>query len=311
MSNKNNNQAPVPKLLALYAETSVHPGTGQTTGAVDLPVQRERHTGIPVIPATGLKGSLRELAERVWGRAAPDVIRLFGPEVGAGDGLYAGAIAFGEARLLAFPVRSFPKVFVWVTCPLVLHRLSREIKMMGGAACPQMPPEVAEATAVVAQGSGFTDKLVLEDLTFATEASPDWNSAEKWVGTTFLPGGQEYEYVRARFSTHCVLVPDADFQYLVRHTTQVAARVALTERKTASDGNLWYEESLPRDCLFYAWVRCEKSRDAEGSLAPVEVADKLAQLIEESRYVQVGGNETVGQGWCAITIRDVPQGGEA
>ena len=43
------------RILTLYAETSLHPGTGQTTGVVDLPIQRERHTGFPKIEATGFK----------------------------------------------------------------------------------------------------------------------------------------------------------------------------------------------------------------------------------------------------------------
>jgi len=37
-------QAPV-QLLSLYAETSLHPGSGSSTGVIDLPVQRE---AIPV-----------------------------------------------------------------------------------------------------------------------------------------------------------------------------------------------------------------------------------------------------------------------
>jgi CRISPR-associated protein Cmr4 len=41
----NNNKAS--RLMSLHALTFLHPGTGQSTGVVDLPVQRERHTGSP------------------------------------------------------------------------------------------------------------------------------------------------------------------------------------------------------------------------------------------------------------------------
>jgi len=38
----------------------LHPGSGSELGIVDLPIQRERHTGYPKIEGSGLKGSLRE-----------------------------------------------------------------------------------------------------------------------------------------------------------------------------------------------------------------------------------------------------------
>jgi len=41
--------------------TPLHAGSGQDLGVVDLPIQRERHTGFPKIEASGLKGSIREV----------------------------------------------------------------------------------------------------------------------------------------------------------------------------------------------------------------------------------------------------------
>lgn len=315
MSEQGGLQPAIPKLLCLYTETSVHPGTGQTTGAVDLPIQRERHTDFPVIPATGLKGSLRELAERKWGGNSGTskgvVAALFGPEIEGGAALYAGAIAFGEAKLLAFPVRSLTRVFVWVTCPLVLQRLAREVQMLGGSVGIPVPVPDGRDVAVAVTDSNLGEQLVLEDLSFRVDEQDDWSAMVKWLSKNFLPADQAYVSVKAKFESDCVLISDDDFKYLVRHTTQIAARVALTEKKTTSDGgNLWYEETLPRDCLFYAWLRCERSRDDKVRLSPAEVARHIGELLANSSYVQLGGNETVGQGWCAVTIRDVPHGGD-
>jgi len=36
-------------LLYLYAETPVHAGSGTSLGIVDLPIQRERTTGYPIM----------------------------------------------------------------------------------------------------------------------------------------------------------------------------------------------------------------------------------------------------------------------
>src|SRR4051794_4247895 len=51
----------VARLLFLHAQTGLHPGSGTALGAVDLPVQRERHTQWPTIPGSALKGILRDV----------------------------------------------------------------------------------------------------------------------------------------------------------------------------------------------------------------------------------------------------------
>lgn len=47
----------------MIAETPLHAGSGNDLGFVDLPIQRERHTGFPKIESSGLKGSIREAFE--------------------------------------------------------------------------------------------------------------------------------------------------------------------------------------------------------------------------------------------------------
>ena len=49
-------------MLYLYVETPLHAGSGSSVGVVDLPIQRERVTGYPVVQASGLKGKLRSEA---------------------------------------------------------------------------------------------------------------------------------------------------------------------------------------------------------------------------------------------------------
>jgi len=46
-------------MLFLYCETPVHAGTGTSLSIVDLPIQRERITGLPIVQASSLKGVLR------------------------------------------------------------------------------------------------------------------------------------------------------------------------------------------------------------------------------------------------------------
>src|SRR5581483_2990503 len=91
-------------LLFIYVETPLHAGTARGLGAVDLPIQRERTTGYPIVQASSLKGRLRAEARR-WGMMEAEWEAIFGPETERASD-HAGALAVGDARLLLFPVRS-------------------------------------------------------------------------------------------------------------------------------------------------------------------------------------------------------------
>src|SRR5438552_3666676 len=141
-------------LLGIHALTSLHPGSGTALGAVDLPVQRERHTHWPTIAGSALKGILRDACrEKVKQQYDDDLdtvqeeqrrnrrrkanedellATVFGPAKISADqnDAYAGALSVTDARLLAFPVRSLKGVFAWVTCPAVLQRLKRDAALV-------------------------------------------------------------------------------------------------------------------------------------------------------------------------------------
>lgn len=151
--------------LFIICNTPTHVGSGSELGVVDLPIQRERHTGFPKFEASSLKGSMREAFERkVSSRKFanpndPDVMihRVFGFDDGSlsenekeklkklfreekgknqkGEPEYkdtsqfAGAIGFTDARLLLFPVKSMKGVFAWVTCLRALKQFQSDMQL--------------------------------------------------------------------------------------------------------------------------------------------------------------------------------------
>lgn len=283
------------RLLLLHALTPLHPGTGQTTGVVDLPVQREVHTGFPTIAATGLKGSLRDVAERLWNRDGR-VDAVFGPPTErAGEG--AGALVITDARILLFPVRSFQHVFVWVTCPLVIRRLRRDLDLAGLALSVPEVPELRQGSALAP--GGFASPLVLEEMPLALRTGDAaWQGLAQALGQLL---GNAVPDLNRRL----VVAADQDFAHLVQRCTQVSARVALNDRKTTTDdgGNLWYEETLPPETVFYTLLLASEPRvqGANGVLKDAgQVVAAVEGLFRERPYLQVGGNETVGQGWCRV-----------
>ncbi len=115
-------------LMFLYAVSPVHMGAGTSLGVIDNPVQRERHTGFPVLAGSGLKGALREQGEALAG-LKNDVVKIFGPKTDASE--HAGSVSFSDGQLVVFPVRSLRKGFVYATSPIALERLKRLAEIAG------------------------------------------------------------------------------------------------------------------------------------------------------------------------------------
>lgn len=63
-------------IMGMLAETSLHPGTGQVSGTVDLPVAREKTTNYPVIVGSSLKGALKDTAEQYLTRNKIDLDQI-------------------------------------------------------------------------------------------------------------------------------------------------------------------------------------------------------------------------------------------
>ncbi|WP_449241545.1 type III-B CRISPR module RAMP protein Cmr4 [Desulfoscipio gibsoniae] len=259
-------------VIGLLAETSLHPGTEQSTGVVDLPVARESSTGYPVIVGSSLKGALKDLARQ---KEILNINEIFGEQNNA------GAVAVTDARLLLLPVRSLTGHFKWVTCPYLLERYMRDSKLAGRKVSLDIPVPEKEHAVVTENMDG----LFLEELSFEVTQQDITNIAEAIQPLIC------HSFVRERLASQLVILCDDDFQYYASYGLQVNARNKLDEVTKTSE-NLWYEETLPPDSLFYALLITRPNK--ENALQGVK------ELFNGRPYLQVGGNETVGQGWCAV-----------
>lgn len=261
-------------LLYIQALTPLHAGTGTALGAIDLPVQRERHTGWPTVPGSSIKGVFRDAARRNPG---VDVERAFGKERGEQDdgGFAAGALSFTDARLLAFPVRSLYGVFALVTCPSALARWQRDAELAGKTLkIPTAMPGAGEACVVQGSPCVSRGELILEEFKLSLKA---------------LPGSLPIPPIPGMDPRRLVVLHDDDFSHFAHNATEVTARIGLDhETKTVKDKALFYEEFLPAECLLYCLViRSARSNGLEW---------------EPPRFVQIGGDETIGKGLCAIVL---------
>lgn len=289
---------PISRLVTLQAITFLHPGTGQSTGAVDLPVQREVHTEFPMYSSSGFKGSLRDKAEQLWGAKDDKVISTFGATTDDNqDSPSAGAIAITDARILAFPVRSLQQVFQWITCPMIIKRLIRDAKLVGHPAPEISIPELNSEMALVCKDTNYSSPLVLEEIAYTIEANEKANKIADFIESTL---SETSGFDKDRL----LIISDEDFKYHVKYSTQISARIKLNDRKTTTGdgGNLWYEETLPPETLLYGFILCHKPRNNSATLKHAQDTVNCVQEICEDGYLQIGGNETVGQGWCSLTL---------
>jgi CRISPR-associated protein Cmr4 len=286
-------------ILGLIAETSVHAGVGQMVGVIDLPIQRESHTGWPCVYGSAVKGALRTCAESkepkpTW------IEEVFGPPPrdGTSPSDHGGALAVGDARLLLLPVRSLTTHFKWVTCPALLRRFKNDNNRLGITCNLTLPVfQPADTKAFVHDAAANDQPLFLEEFKFTQEHHD------------LLTIITEIEKVMARdnaidlLSRQLVIVSDDIFNHLSKHATPISPHIAIdSATKTTMKGALWYEETLPPESVLYVPLVAQKSRKDGSSETEVAILNHVLNDMfpDTSPYFQLGGNETVGMGWCKI-----------
>lgn len=307
-------------LLGLFTETSLHAGAGQALGVIDLPIQREAHTAWPCVFGSAVKGALRARSKTA---ALQDIDLIFGPELDkAGERIeFAGALAVGDARLLLLPVRSLTTHFRWVTCPAALQRFKRDVERMGLKASFATPhpnplpagegvkseawlevPSVAPDAALVIEGNG---QVFLEEYRFREDSSQAVALGKIASALArLMPDG-----LAEALKRQLAIVADDHFRHLAEQATPVNAHVRLDDKKTVARGALWYEETLPPETLLYVGLNAVNARKPGSELAADAVMTRLREtLFGAHPYLQLGGNETVGMGWCRVALLPSPSG---
>lgn len=290
------------RFIWLQAITSVHVGAGQTSSLIDLPVIREAKTGYPFLPGSGMKGALRDefrlstarqlkqesksLAEAIReADRAPQIEKLFGKQESAGQ------LLVGDGKLAFIPMRSLEHAFVWVTCPNLIRRLKNDLAFAGIdiAVDNARLDKLLRASDDKALLSGKS--IHVEDYRLTPLEGDEAFDPAAFFAPFAFPDGYAH---RVSFA-NVVVVGDAFFNYLVSRRLPVRSRNRLEPlTKTVATGALWTEESLPPDTIFYSIIA---DRSPDGNALNEFLAAKV-------RNLQVGGNESVGEGWLSL----VPHG---
>ncbi|MCD6503530.1 MAG: type III-B CRISPR module RAMP protein Cmr4, partial [Euryarchaeota archaeon] len=244
-------------LMFFRALTPVHAGAGpEVMSPIDLPIQREKHTGWPTIYGSSIKGALRSFCKNVLKLEEETIKRVFGPEPGSSE-KETGAISFSDARILLFPVKSASKVFVWITCPLALMRLVEDITAVGlnlrednrGILNINKIKDIKKVLnnyrAVVIGSEAQELEIYLEEIMVKAKV------CNLCIEDLAHCVNISEDILRERL----VIVSDSLFSSFVRNATQVIARVRLNDKKVVVQGALWYEEYLPPETVMYSLIQ--------------------------------------------------------
>ena len=303
-------------VMFLYAVSPVHMGAGSATGIIDNPIQRERHTRHPCFAGSGIKGAVRHGIkgavrhgfEAIGGDPGPGLIELlFGPEAGSRE-LHAGAVSFGDAQLVAFPVRCLKNGYVYATCPQALARTQRLLGLVdagGGWEIPAVPEGRCAVGNPVLLSPG--KKLHLEAFEYEADdsAAGALGALAKDIADRALPQEDGYEFFRNKLKTDLVVLSDTDFAYFVDHATLVEPHVRIDDRTgTADDGGLFYTENLPPESLLLAPLFASGTRagkNDEDKMTAEDVMPKITNVID-GKMLQIGGDATTGRGLVVARI---------
>jgi CRISPR-associated protein Cmr4 len=303
--------AEITKQYWLHALTPLHVGSGVGLGFVDLPIMREKTTKWPMVPGSAVKGVLADHYHATDGERKDDPLKraAFGiaDEDEAGQAQSnSGALVFTDARLVCLAVCSLYGTFAWITSPLALRRLKRDIDAANLASGLPDPPTPGDGKILLPQFcclNGGTEKVYIADLDIAREKldptkpadAAQSEAAKKWqvylTDALFKPG----DLWRAEFQKRFAILNDRFFDYLCETATQVDARIKIDPNRGTVDkehGALWYEESVPAESILAGVVWCDRVYPKDAPVTP----EKLLSTYCKTVSLQIGGKATVGKG---------------
>lgn len=306
------------EIFFLLAETSLHAGSGDDVGYVDLPIQRNKVTNLPIIQPSELKGAIREFFE-AQNEKATEIGEVFGPEDGSE---FASAISFSEARVLFFPVKSIYGVFAYITCPLVLNQFLKD----AGINLRAPINEIDDGNILIRNDDSIIkvgNQVVLNDYPFAVlgnmqipqiESNGQTADSLEFLKEKIFPLTNEYSYWKDNFPKRVAIVSDNTFTTFTEISTEIITRNKIGEGGVVSGpgGGLWNEENLPQETILYSVVSASKPYKKDNHT--FENSGQIIGFVKDGmnkngtailngingRRVQMGGHKTVGKGFILV-----------
>jgi len=273
-------------LYIIKTKTNMHVGSGDTTfGVIDKLVQRDIVTMYPQIHSSSLKGALREyLKEKFPEEDFPGIVTdIFGSDPKERDKLKQGSYRFFDANLLVLPVRSSQRTFFRATTLSLIKQMLERLEDFN----LQLKPDDKSALEMLIESikkiaeheTGFKPRTLDSLGTVYIE-----EHIAEYLDDAELTNAHR-KRIKSIFGSGLVVFNEEDF----KNVSEELPVIARNQLENGESKNLWYEQIVPRESVFYCIIGLGKKHNAE------------FDRIWKDELVQIGANATIGYGYTQFT----------
>lgn len=289
--------------LYLKCIEECHIGSGESVNIIDLPIQREKHTGFPFITSNSLKGSLREHFENVNDDEVKNLY-LFGHEQSAYKKLNAeskkeypnidraGSIAITDSRLLLFPVRSYYGIWAYITCPYVLKNFATHYNTYVKPESPISFKDLDNCIDLVSDESKIYKSEQNHNFAYLEEHKLSLNISNNQNFTDNIITLINQTNIQNLFE-NILIVQDEIFSYFTNFHTIISPHNKISDQGISE--NLFYEEMLNCESILYSFV-FDSNIFANYIFEESSPSKYFKKILNQNNIFQIGAGQTTGKG---------------
>ena len=267
------------ELMKISCLTNLHVGSGDIKfEIIDGQVEKDPITNYPVIFASGVKGALREYAEQHL-KNQEEVEEIFGTDRTGNKEKKgkSGSVKFLTAQLAAMPMRASEgkqSYYMVTTKRMLLQfcKLRRDIENNSEDLLQDvMQLDNEKNYFLKKEGKG---NIGVEGYEVELEIPENLQVLTKFLSDIF--------------PENVVILSEEDMN---NTSLPVVARNHLDNGKSI---NLWYEEIVPHESVFFLYLLSNGTPSGDRCL------ERLLALIDQKPLIQFGGNMTIGNGLTKV-----------
>ena len=264
------------KLFKMRLVTNLHMGSGEANfNFIDNQVQRDPITEYPNMHPSGIKGALREFFDGIESKEY--VREIFGSENTEKEDNKQGEVSFIEGKLLSIPVRSNKKSYFMGTTIEIIKEYVEFSKLFGKNT--ENLKEIEEELKKIEK------KLSEKNRKICVIGSQEEGLLIESFENDEIGFYQEDDIlIKVLGIKDIVILKEEIFKDEISRRLPVIARNCL---ENGVSKNLWYEEVVPRESVFYTGIVNSQN---------TEKFEDFCRKLEDN-LIQIGANATIGYGF--------------
>lgn len=264
------------KLFRMRLVTNLHMGSGEANfNFIDNQVQRDPITEYPNMHPSGIKGALREFFDGIESKEY--VREIFGSENTEKEDNKQGEVSFIEGKLLSIPVRSNKKSYFMGTTIEIIKEYVEFSKLFGKNT--ENLKEIEEELKKIEK------KLSEKNRKICVIGDQEEGLLIESFENDEIGFYQEDDILSKVLGIKDIVILKEEI-----FKDEISRRLPVIARNCLENGvskNLWYEEVVPRESVFYTGIVNSQN---------TEKFEDFCRKLEDN-LIQIGANATIGYGF--------------